>query len=97
MTYARCKGQLRACLLVLWWLAVAPVNAAENGLLFVETSAKTAVGVEELFRDIARKLPRAAPASAAVAQPQGQQGAGFSLSGGRLGDAAQQPCSSCAV
>ena len=72
--------------------------AAENGLLFVETSAKTAVGVEELFRDIARKLPRAAPATAAVAQQQGQQGgAGFTLSGGRLGAAAQQPCSSCAV
>jgi len=31
----------------------------ENGLFFMETSAKTAVNVNELFYEIARKLPKA--------------------------------------
>jgi hypothetical protein len=33
----------------------------ENGLFFMETSAKTAVNVNELFYEIARKLPKAQP------------------------------------
>ncbi|GBG88196.1 hypothetical protein CBR_g46684 [Chara braunii] len=41
--------------------------AEENGLFFMETSAKTAHNVNELFYEIARKLPRANPA----AQPTG--------------------------
>mmetsp|Transcript_37834 Transcript_37834/g.45613 ORF Transcript_37834/g.45613 Transcript_37834/m.45613 type:complete len:200 (+) Transcript_37834:358-957(+) len=35
--------------------------AEENGLFFMETSAKTASNVNELFYEIARKLPKAAP------------------------------------
>ncbi|EFJ06652.1 rab family GTPase [Selaginella moellendorffii] len=36
--------------------------ADENGLFFMETSAKTAENVNELFYEIARKLPKAQPA-----------------------------------
>ena len=32
--------------------------AAENGLFYTETSAKTASNVTELFTDIARRLPK---------------------------------------
>merc|ERR1711907_90027 len=32
--------------------------AKDNGLFFKETSAKTALNVEELFKDIAKKLPK---------------------------------------
>ncbi|WVQ81790.1 hypothetical protein IAT38_003915 [Cryptococcus sp. DSM 104549] len=35
--------------------------AQEEGLLFTEASAKTGEGVEELFMDIAKKLPLASP------------------------------------
>jgi Ras-related protein Rab-5C len=35
----------------------------ENGLFFMETSAKTAVNVNELFYEIARKLPKAQPSA----------------------------------
>lgn len=38
--------------------------AEENGLFFMETSAKTAQNVNELFYEIARKLPKAQPAQA---------------------------------
>ena len=38
----------------------------ENGLHFVETSAKTAASVNDLFCDVARKLPRDAPAVASA-------------------------------
>jgi Ras-related protein Rab-5C len=41
--------------------------ADENGLFFMETSAKTAQNVNELFYEIARKLPKAQPAQ----QPSG--------------------------
>jgi len=42
----------------------AQAYADENGLFFMETSAKTATNVTELFHEIARKLPKAAPATA---------------------------------
>lgn len=37
----------------------ATAYANENGLFFMETSAKTAANVNELFTEIARKLPKA--------------------------------------
>ena len=37
----------------------AEAYASENGLFFMETSAKTAVNVTELFHEIAVKLPKA--------------------------------------
>ena len=40
----------------------AEAYAEENGLFFMETSAKTAANVNDLFYEIARKLPKAAPA-----------------------------------
>ncbi|GBF94410.1 small GTPase [Raphidocelis subcapitata] len=46
----------------------AQAYANEAGLFFLETSAKTAANVNELFAEIARKLPKA---EAAPRQPQG--------------------------
>lgn len=58
----------------------AQVYASENGLHFLETSAKTAANVNELFTEIARKLPKteaARPPQSGIvldqAQPQQQQ------------------------
>jgi len=46
----------------------ATAYANENGLFYLETSAKTSSNVNELFTEIARKLPKA---EAAPRQPQG--------------------------
>ena len=45
----------------------AQAYADENGLLFLETSAKTAQNVTELFLALSKKMPRAAPAAATAA------------------------------
>ena len=44
----------------------AQAYADENGLFFMETSARTAANVNELFYEIARKLPRAEPPTPAA-------------------------------
>ncbi|WVR04743.1 hypothetical protein IAU60_001754 [Kwoniella sp. DSM 27419] len=61
--------------------------AQEEGLLFAEASAKTGAGVEELFMDIAKKLPLAPPPTrATTAGPRGVKVAGAEE------PAAQQAC-----
>ncbi|KAJ9529920.1 hypothetical protein QJQ45_022332 [Haematococcus lacustris] len=52
----------------------AAAYAAENNLFFLETSAKTAANVSELFMDIARKLPRVQTSAAGPGGQSGQQG-----------------------
>ncbi len=54
-------------------IATAQAYAKENGILWMETSAKTAVNVNELFLAIAQKLPK---------QPAGGGGGGGGGAGG---------------
>lgn len=54
----------------------AQAYAAENGLYFLETSAKTAANVNELFFEIGRKLPKAEsvrPPQSGIVLDQAQQ------------------------
>jgi len=51
--------------------AEALAYAEENGLLYMETSAKTAANVEELFKAIALKLPKSDVGGAAQTRAQG--------------------------
>jgi len=46
----------------------------ENGLLFMETSAKTAMNVNELFLAIAKKLPKNTDAPGSAGSPRGGRG-----------------------
>ena len=62
----------------------AQAYADENGLFFMETSARTAANVNDLFYEIARKLPRAEPPTPAAA--------GVTLSAQRQ---SQRPKSQC--
>eukprot|EP00245_Coleochaete_scutata_P002766 TRINITY_DN13860_c0_g1_i1.p1 TRINITY_DN13860_c0_g1~~TRINITY_DN13860_c0_g1_i1.p1 ORF type:complete len:203 (-),score=43.76 TRINITY_DN13860_c0_g1_i1:827-1435(-) len=61
--------------------------ADENGLFFMETSAKSAQNVNELFYEIARKLPKAQPV---------QQPAGMVLTDRASDRIARRPSGCCA-
>lgn len=51
--------------------AEAKTYAEENGLLYMETSAKTAANVNELFLAIAKKLPKSEASGPSQARPRG--------------------------
>lgn len=63
----------------------AQAYAAENGLYFLETSAKTASHVNELFDEIARKLPK-------PEAPPRQQQAGIVLENQQAQDRKKASC-----
>ena len=59
--------------------ADAEAYAREAGLLFFETSAKTAENVKELFSGIARKLPIEQASQRGMRGPAGRPGGGVDL------------------
>lgn len=69
--------------------------AAENGLHFVETSAKTAANVNELFTEIARKLPKAEAGRPGSAAAGGAAGGGIVLDNTAPAPAARKTGSCC--
>ncbi|XP_045076690.1 ras-related protein Rab-5C-like, partial [Coregonus clupeaformis] len=52
----------------------AQAYADDNSLLFMETSAKTAMNVNEIFMAIAKKLPKNEPAGGASGRASGRAG-----------------------
>ncbi|GIL70479.1 hypothetical protein Vretimale_3626 [Volvox reticuliferus] len=64
----------------------AQAYAAENGLYYLETSAKTAANVNELFEEIARKLPKP------EAAPRQVQGGGIVLENQQAQDRRKGAC-----
>lgn len=68
----------------------AQAYADENGLLFMETSAKTAMNVNDIFLAIAKKLPKTDQTAGGGAG--GQSGAGRRID---LNDTQQQSSGCC--
>lgn len=67
-------------------IETAQAYATENGLFFMETSAKSALNVNEIFYEIARKLPKALPT---------QKPAGITLNDKALGRVPPKLSSCC--
>lgn len=72
----------------------AEAYAAQEGLLFIETSAKSGNNVTELFRLIAEKLPRNSASSTSAARPAQNRG-GVDLRGRDDSEAGLRPECNC--